>query len=33
MVCDSDGLIELRGTDDRVRQRDPFATNFLGGMR
>jgi hypothetical protein len=25
-----DGLIELRGTDNRVRQRDPFAINFLG---
>lgn len=28
-----DGLIELRGTDDRVRQRDPFATSLLGGLK
>jgi hypothetical protein len=23
----------LRGTDDRVRRRDPWATTFLGGLR
>jgi hypothetical protein len=29
-IPNPDGLTELRGTDNRVRQRDPFATTFLG---
>jgi hypothetical protein len=31
-IPNPDGLIELRGTDDRERKRDPFATTFLGEL-